>query len=246
VHATERFAAVMSRPDPEIALDEATLLVAAHAHPDLDLDAARGRLDDLAARAPADAEGLATYLFVEAGFAGNTDDYSDPRNSYLDDVLDRRLGIPITLSVLMIEVGRRLGVPLAGVGMPGHFLVTDGGDRWFDPFHHGQLLDEDGCRVRYTEVRGDTRFRPEYLAPVGARAIVSRILANLVFSLVRREPASAVWALRLRLLVPGLGDDERRAIARQLGSLGSFAESATALEEIGAEHEATAMRSRVN
>jgi regulator of sirC expression with transglutaminase-like and TPR domain len=143
-------------------------------------------------------------------------------------------------------VGRRLGVPLAGVGMPGHFLVTDGGDRWFDPFHHGQLLDEDGCRVRYTEVRGDTRFRPEYLAPVGARAIVSRILANLVFSLVRREPASAVWALRLRLLVPGLGDDERRAIARQLGSLGSFAESATALEEIGAEHEATAMRSRVN
>lgn len=243
---TDRFAAVMARPDPEIALDEAALLVAAHAHPGLDVDGERARIDDLAARAPVEPQALTEYLFVDCGFAGNAADYSDPRNSYLDDVLARRLGIPITLSVLMIEVGRRVGLGLDGIGMPGHFIVGAGDGRYFDPFHGGRPLDEDGCRARYAEVRGDTRFRPEFLAPVGPRAIVSRILANLVFSLISRDPAAAVWALRLRLLVPGLSDDERRAIARHLGSLGSYAEAAVELEAVGAEQEAIAMRSRGN
>ena len=85
-------------------------------------------------------------MFVTEGFNGNTTDYGDPRNSYLDDVLDRRLGIPITLSVVMIETARRCGLPAHGVGMPGHFLVGGGAGEWFDPFHQGARLDLAGAR----------------------------------------------------------------------------------------------------
>ena len=87
------------------------------------------------------------HLFDEHGYAGNEADYTDPRNSYLDRVLDRRLGIPITLSVLMMEVARRNGVVLHGIGMPGHFLVGEpDGRTFYDPFHHGRQLDADGAR----------------------------------------------------------------------------------------------------
>ena len=106
---TDRFAELLARPEPEIPLDEAALLIAAHAHPDLDLDARLAQLDALAASAAGlSADELATRLFVTEGFTGNESDYGDPRNSFLDDVLDRHLGIPITLSVVMLEVGRRV------------------------------------------------------------------------------------------------------------------------------------------
>ena len=123
VEVTERFTDLMRRPEPAIPLDEVALLIAAHDHP-VDLDAELGALDDLAASvASPDPAMVAERLFVDLGYAGNSADYGDPRNSYLDEVRARRLGIPITLSVLMLEVARRRGVELAGVGMPGHFLV---------------------------------------------------------------------------------------------------------------------------
>src|SRR5688500_17926841 len=106
---TERFAALVQQSDDEVPLDEAALLIAAHDHP-LDVTAQLARLDELAAQAPASPDALATYLFVERGFMGNAADYGDPRNSYLDAVLDRRLGLPIILSVLMMEIGRRRGI----------------------------------------------------------------------------------------------------------------------------------------
>ena len=131
---TARFAELVSGPEESLALDEAALLVAAHVHP-VDLDARLASIDALAAAAPAgDAVALARHLFVDLGFRGNSEDYTDPRNSYLDVVLDRRRGIPITLSILMLEVARRRGIALHGVGMPGHFLVGTG-DLWLDPFH---------------------------------------------------------------------------------------------------------------
>ncbi len=121
---TDRFAALVARDEPKIPLDEAALLVAAHAYPGLAVDEWMARIDDLAEHVPPDdADALAHDLFVDRGFAGNTHDYTDPRNSFLNDVIERRLGIPITLSVLMMEVGRRRGVGLVGVGMPGHFPV---------------------------------------------------------------------------------------------------------------------------
>src|ERR1700716_354201 len=166
VDATERFTELVRRPPAEVPLDEAALLIAAHAHPDLDVAGALAELDGLAEGVRGDtADDLATALFDEGGLAGNTVDYGDPRNSYLDDVLARRLGIPITLSVVMIEVGRRLDVRVYGVGMPGHFLVQAAGepDAWFAPFHGGRRLDLDGCRDLYEQVQTEPPFTPALL-----------------------------------------------------------------------------------
>ncbi len=156
--ATERFTELVRRSPDEVPLDETALLIAKHAHPDLDLTGPLGELDQLAHTVPGTtADDVAGALFGEGGLAGNTVDYADPRNSYLDDVLARRLGIPISLSVVMIEVGRRRGVPIYGVGMPGHFLVQPAGepDVWFDPFNGGRRLDEAGCRELYEQMQRD-------------------------------------------------------------------------------------------
>ena len=224
---TDRFAELLARPEPEIALDEAALLIAAHAHPGLDLSARRGQLDELATPAAGfSATELSTYLFVTERFAGNTADYGDPRNSYLDDVLDRRLGIPITLSVVMLEVGRRCGLQLHGVGMPGHFLVGGGAGEWFDPFHAGARLDLAGCAALFAQTHIGARFRPQFLMPVGPRAIVERMLANLQHTLLQRDPRSVVWVTRLRLRIPGITLSQRGDLAGLLGRLGQFAEAA--------------------
>src|SRR5262249_34975816 len=148
VDHTSRFAEVVARPDAEIPLDEAAFLIAAHVRRDVrvDVDARLRELDAVAERGGGveGAGALARWAFETEGFAGNRMAYGDPLNSCLDAVLDRRLGLPITLSVLMIEVGRRLGVAVRGVGMPGHFLVSAGPDEWYDPFHRGVRLDRDG------------------------------------------------------------------------------------------------------
>ncbi|HMC70976.1 MAG TPA: transglutaminase-like domain-containing protein, partial [Mycobacteriales bacterium] len=124
VDATERFVEVVAGREPALPLDEIAFLIAAHAHGGLDVDAQLTRLDELAdqVRDPT-LDGLRRLLFRDLGFTGNEGDYYDARNSFLDDVLDRRTGIPISLAVLTMEVGRRVGVPLAGVSMPGHFLL---------------------------------------------------------------------------------------------------------------------------
>jgi regulator of sirC expression with transglutaminase-like and TPR domain len=258
--ATERFAALVGGDSKDFALDEAALLIARHAHPDLDEAVPLAELDRLAATVHADtADAVASALFHEGGLTGNTVDYADPRNSYLDDVLARRLGIPITLSVVMVEVGRRRGVALAGVGMPGHFLVrtTAGEPTWYDPFHGGRALDEAGCRDVFEQVIGRrAAFSPEMLAPVPARAIVTRMLANLEQTFVQRDPASLPWVVRLRLLVPGLPVDERRRLAAVLRDAGRFGEAAAELDRLASEvggtageqlgREAAAARARAN
>ena len=217
VNITERFAAVVQQPDDDIALDEAALLIAAHDHP-VDVDGQLRTLDALAREiGDVDAPSLARELFVVRGFAGNTVDYGDPRNSYLDVVLDRRLGLPITLSVLMIEVGRRVGLELVGVGMPGHFLVGATGS-YIDPFHQGAVLSADAARELYERTQTGAPFADAYLDPVGPRAVLARMLANLVHSFGTRTPLAAVWALQLRLSIPDLParerDDGERLLAR--------------------------------
>ena len=225
--ATDQFAELLARPDAEIALDEAALLIAAHAHPELDLGARLGQLDALAAKVMGmSARELATELFVVEGFAGNASDYADPRNSYLDDVLDRRLGIPITLSIVMIEVGRRCGLQLHGVGMPGHFLVGGGAGEWFDPFTAGACLDLAGCAELFARVHAGAQFRPQFLMPTDPHAIVERMLANLQHTLMRRDPAAVVWVTRLRLRVPGITLSRRGDLAGLLGRLGQHTEAA--------------------
>ncbi|MSO78306.1 MAG: hypothetical protein EXQ79_01715 [Acidimicrobiia bacterium] len=236
---TERFTELVQRNERDVPLDEVALLIAAHHHR-VDVPKQLARFDDLASNAPAAPDALATYLFVERGFAGNSVDYSDPHNSFLDDVLDRRLGLPITLSVLMLEVGRRLGLTLDGVGMPGHFLVRADAGVFFDPFHGGERLDEDGCRERFSATQGDAPFLPAFLLPVGSHAILSRMLANLVRSFATRDPSNAVWTVRLRLRVPGVSRAERSEAAALLGTLGQFEEAAEALSAIADEFDGPA------
>ncbi len=239
---TARFTALLGLAEADLPLDEGAFLVAAHAHPGLNLDEWLVRLDEIAARsvaarAPA---ALGEALFVTEGFSGNTEDYSDPRNSLLDDVIDRRLGIPITLSILMIEIGRRIGLALHGVGMPGHFLVgvDDEPDVFVDPFHAGRVIDGAGCRAVFAELQGpDASFSPVFLAPTGPRAILLRVLNNLQRSYLQRSSVDAVWVARLRLRFAELPIPERRQAATLLGSLGRFTEAAGALEGIAASLE---------
>jgi len=230
---TTRFAELVARPDAEIPLDEAAALIGAHAAPGLDVAEPLARLDDLARTCPAaTVDGLCRHLFDDLGFAGNREDYLDPRNSYLHEVLDRRVGIPISLSVVTLEVGRRLGVPLAGVGMPSHFLVRHLAEPaiFLDPFDGGVRLTEADCEAIFRVLGGTGEWVPAYLDPVGPRVILTRMLVNLQGIFMPRDLRSAVWVLRLRLLIPGLGFPEQVALARALGSLGQFDAAGTALE----------------
>lgn len=219
--STARFSELVQRPAADVPLDEAALLIAGHDH-SVDVATWLRKLDALAEEIDVhDAVGLARALFVERGFAGNTIDYSDPRNSYLDCVVERRLGIPITLSVLMIELGRRRNIVLAGIGLPGHFLVGANGF-FLDPFHQGARLESADARELFAQSHPGTPFRDEYLGPVGPHAVLARMLANLVHSFATRAPMDAIWALRLRLALPDLPDAERddgeRLLRRLLAS----------------------------
>lgn len=236
--AEDRFVAMVSRPEADVALDEAMLLVAAQARPGLDIAAVQRTLDDLAASCPAPTlDHLVRHLFVDLGFTGNRDDYYDARNSYLDQVVERRLGIPISLAVLAIVVGRRIGVPLAGVAMPGHFLLRDKVDPavFVDPFR-GTMLDATGCERTFATLHGPTAtFDPRFLEPVGPRVILRRVLANLAG--IHRQAGdrnALAGALRWRAAVPGASSDERRELAAALAAAGQFGAAADELEALAA------------
>lgn len=261
VGATERFAELMTRPEADVALDEAALLVAAHAHPGLVVADELAKLDELADTCFAPTlDALVQHLFVDLGFCGNVVDYYDPRNSYLNEVLTRRTGIPISLAVLALSVGRRLGVPLAGVSMPGHFLVRDRVDPevFVDPFARGALLDRRGCEAAFHAVHGaDARFDPAFLEPVGTFTVVARMLANLRIVFARRnDKESLAWVLGLRVQVPGVAPEERAELAGVLGALGRFDAASRQLDrlaaeldpEVGAEYRRSAdrLRARLN
>jgi regulator of sirC expression with transglutaminase-like and TPR domain len=180
--------------DEEIDLIGAGLTIARTEYPDLDSEDYIARVDELAQRAESrisevgDAAqtiaALNEVLFQEAGLRGNRQEYYDPRNSFLNDVLDRRLGIPTTLAVIYMEVGRRLGFPLFGVGMPGHFLLKhydiDGKETLIDCFNGGDILSAQDCQKRLDEIySGQMTLRPEFLFAVSRRQILTRILNNL-------------------------------------------------------------------
>lgn len=235
--ATERFVELVRGPEPRLRLDEAALLVAAHRYPDLDVDAELARIDDLAAGVgPPTLDGVVAHLFAHEGFTGDRETYDDERNSFLNDVLDRRRGLPISLSILLVEVGRRLGVPLAPVSMPGHFLVRDrvDADVFVDPFDGGRLLDADGAAAIFRAAHGPgARLDPEHLLPASPRAVVARVLANLKVRYAGgRRAGDLVWVTRLRAAIPGVPVDERRDLARALAAHGRFDEAAAELDAL--------------
>ncbi len=230
--ARRRFAAIAARPDAEIDLAEAALVIAQEEYPDLDVtaylrvlerlgDGARCRVGAAAISArgglgPREVIGvLNRYLYDECGFRGNREAYYDPRNSFLNEVLDRRTGIPITLSLVYMEVGRRVGLPLVGIGFPGHFLVgcdAPGERLLIDPFDRGRLLSEPDCAALLERLRGrSVPLARHYLAPIGPRPFLVRMLANLKAVYLQREDyARALAAVdRILLLAPDAADERR-------------------------------------
>lgn len=232
---TERFTELVALDDASIPLDEVSLAIAAHAEPELDVLEELQRIDRLAAKcSDPTLHGVLRLLFRDHGFAGNRTDYYDPRNSFLNEVLNRRVGIPISLSVLVMEVGRRLGVPLAGVGMPGHFLLRDKVDPavFVDAFNGGALLDEHGCERLFQSVQGANRpLDPQFLVPIERAAIVSRLLGNLrAIYAQRRDSASLLWVTRLRVRLPDADDTVWREHATVLAGVGRISEAIAAFE----------------
>lgn len=235
-----RFEDMVTGPDAEIPLDEAMLLVAAQAEPGVDVARSLVALDQIADSCPTPTlDVLVRHLFVDLGFAGNREHYYDARNSYLNRVLERRLGIPISLAVLVIVVGRRIGVPLAGVAMPGHFLLRDRVDPevFVDPFAGGTLLDVAGCAAVFRRLHGPgVAFDERFLESVGSRAILSRVLANL--KAIHRQAGdrrALVGALRLQVALPGAGEEEHRELAAALAAAGQFGDAADQLEALAAD-----------
>jgi regulator of sirC expression with transglutaminase-like and TPR domain len=204
----DQFSALAALPDDRISLAEAALTVARAEYPDLDVSRYVQQLNDMAARVKSRIENITAperridamnhLLFDEEGFTGNRADYYDPRNSFLNDVIDRKLGIPITLSIVYIEVGRGAELPLYGIGFPGHFLtglLTDKGRVFIDPFDGGKVLSEDDCR-RMLRGRpgGSPAFNPSFLSPAWPKQILVRLLRNLkaVYWHLSQE-MKAVW-----------------------------------------------------
>ena len=221
--AIERFGDLLATDATRLPLDEAALGIAAVLQPTLDVDAAMQELDRLAASCPDPTrDGVVDHLFRELDFAGDPVTYGDWRNSCLDHVLTSRRGIPITLSVLTVEVARRLGVNLCGVGMPAHFLVGDPADPdWFvDAFDHGAVLDRDGCRELLERVtRGQVPWRDSHLDPTPERAIIVRMLNNLRAGFTQRpDPVRLALVMRLRMSIAELSG-EWREVARALAVL---------------------------
>jgi regulator of sirC expression with transglutaminase-like and TPR domain len=243
--ARARFAALVSVPEPELELAAAALEIAAEEYPQLNPEPYLYRLDLFAARVrdrladegapPVLLQELSRVLFEEEGFRGNAEAYYDARNSYLNDVLDRRLGIPLTLSILYLEVGWRLGLPLTGVNFPGHFLVRYQGEAvrlLFDPFRQGLVLFEDQAQALLDRVYGGAvALQPAFLMTADRRAILTRMLANLKgLHLNARDDVRALAAIERLLILDPDDPGERRDHGMVLARLGRTAEAVAQLE----------------
>ncbi len=209
--------------DSEIDLGLGALLIAKDIYPELDTVAYMDLLDRMALEVK-DRIGetkessrqiarLNHYLFVEKAFQGNQEDYYNPRNSYLNDVLERKLGIPITLSVVYIETSKRIGLPITGVDFPGHFIVKHKGEHletYIDPFHGGRILTDDALlRQLETVFQQPTPLQPEFLRQVSNREILARILRNLKQIYFKKEAYALATSAseRITWLLPDFAEE---------------------------------------
>lgn len=213
--------------DPEATLDRIMAVIAcvdpgAPSENDIVL-----RLDHLADQISAtSADTVITDVLGGLGFTGNAANYYDARNSLLHCVLDRRLGIPLSLAVVVVEIARRRGVALRAIGMPGHVLLGDR-DAWYDPFAGGVALDRDGCEQIFRTVHPDAPFLDDYLAPMSHAAIATRTLANLrVATMGSGNLSQLASVLELRAELPEAPIEFRVEYARLLAALGRYDQAA--------------------
>ena len=239
------FCQTVSVPDAQIDLALASLYIAAEERPALDVVSYLGRIVLLAQRAKAKLRRYHTVfdvlwainetLFEEEGIRGNRRNYYDPRNSLVPDVLDRKLGIPIALSILYLEVARRAGRRLSGIGLPGHLVVRvdDGPNEiYVDPFDRGGILTRRECVAMARKVGGSSRDADRYLKPLSNRSILRRSLTNLKLIYLDRHdlPRALAAAERIQVVAPdswqNLGD-----LAKIQTELGDFVAAAASLVE---------------
>lgn len=231
----QQFVNELRRTEGEIDLARAALLIACEQYPQLPIDLYLGRLDQLAERVLERLEGetaptlvlqeLVTTLFEREGFRGNRDAYYDPRNSFLNDVLDRRLGIPLTLGIVLLEVGWRLGLDLEGVNFPHHFLVRFRGESMsllIDAYDGGEIRFEDQAQELLDRVYGGmVRLRPAFLAAASRRDMLARLLTNLKgVYLNAHDDERAISAVERLLLIRPEAIAERKTLGLLLARRG--------------------------
>ncbi|TVQ11750.1 MAG: hypothetical protein EA368_05050 [Leptolyngbya sp. DLM2.Bin27] len=212
----ERLYEELNRPSDQVSLARAALYIAQEDYPQLVVDDYMALLDRMAdalrRQLPTDRyplkiiQAINGYLFTELNFRGNSIAYYDPRNSFLNEVLERRVGIPITLSLVYLELAQRVGFPMVGVSMPGHFLIRPTVaemDLLVDPFHQGEILFEQDCRNRMKQMFGDlAQLEPHHLAPISPTTFLVRMLTNLkLIYLQNRDVPKVLEAINRILLI---------------------------------------------
>jgi regulator of sirC expression with transglutaminase-like and TPR domain len=231
----DNFYSEINQPDEQIDLAKAALYIAQEEYPDLDTDEYLNALDVMALeveeRLPAERYPLRViqilnqYFFNDLGYIGNTSDYYDPRNSFLNEVIDRRIGIPITLSLIYLEVARRLDFPMVGINMPGHFLLRpsfEDAGIFVDAFNQGEILFEQDCEARLAQIYGrPVQLQSSFTAAVSSRQLLARMLRNLKFIYLNRSdlPKALSVVERILLLFPDAPTElrDRGLIYYQLG-----------------------------
>ncbi len=241
----QRFLEMMQRPDAEIELARSALLVAAESDTTLDVDAEMARLEDwakqLASRIEPDWNSLQrlarlrTFMYEELGFKGDVRGYYSPDNSLLHSVMSRRLGIPLTLSIVFMEIGWRIGVPFEGVGFPGHFLVRLAGepaDLLLDPYDRGASVHEDDCKRMIELTTGGTvPFEPGMVKSLSKRDMIARLLFNLKVACIKAgDDFGALSAVERLLLLHPNDAPELRDRGLLLYRLDRYRDARTSLE----------------
>jgi regulator of sirC expression with transglutaminase-like and TPR domain len=235
--ARQAFIESVARPDAEINLAKAALSIAQEEYPELEVPHYLQLLDQMAAVVQGELpperyplriiQTVNRYLYDQMGFVGNGQDYYDPRNSFLNQVLERRTGIPITLSLVYLEIARRIGFPMVGIGMPGHFLICPDVPEMevlVDPFYEGQILFLEDCRDRLTQIYGrplTLQDLPPLLPRIGPRRFLARMLTNLKSIYLNQNDVGRALAVvdRLVILLPDQATElrDRGILYYQLG-----------------------------
>ncbi|OKH29162.1 SirB1 family protein [Chroogloeocystis siderophila] len=234
--ARQHFFQEIHQPDAQIDLAKAALYIAQEEYPQLDIEEYLNALDTMAAEVreqlPSEQYPLRIiqtvnrYLYDDLGFSGNTTSYYDPRNSFLNDVIERRTGIPITLSLVYLEVTKRIDFPMLGVGMPGHFLIRPNIQQmeiFVDPFHRGEVLFPEDCQDKLSQIYAQpVKLESSFLDAVTHRQFLARMLTNLKFAYLQKEElAKALAAVeRILLLFPDIPIEirDRGLLYYQLGN----------------------------
>ena len=227
--ARQLFYREINQPDGSINLAKASLYMALEEYPNFEpqeyLDALDSIADQVRSRLPTQnyplrvIQTINRYLYEDCQFSGNDADYYDPRNSFLNQVLDRRTGIPISLSLVYLEVAKRIDFPMVGIGMPGHFLIRpdfEDSGIFVDAFNGGEILFPEDCQGRLSQIYGQPMdLPPAFIAPVSRRQFLGRMLGNLKAIYLQQQDALRVLSAieRILLLFPdALGERRDRGI----------------------------------